>query len=286
MVAHWTRQITAVLPDRPDLIVLPELCDRFDGTPPELLPILRSAMFPRMSFALAEMARNHACYIVHPTYAPASEGAWHNAAILYDRQGREMARYAKNWPVPEEELRGVIPGVSPLVADCDFGRVGFAICFDLNFEELLEGYRELRPDILVFPSRFHGGFLQPYWARELRAHFVGAMGMPGLMSEIWSPSGERLAGSTNYFSRVTQTLNLDCVAVHLDGNWEKLDALKARYGNAVQISDPGRLGSVLLTSLTAPSRAADLAAEFGIELLDNYLARCRRWRAGAVDKLR
>ena len=29
MIKHWSRELAGVLPDRPDLIVLPEACDRF-----------------------------------------------------------------------------------------------------------------------------------------------------------------------------------------------------------------------------------------------------------------
>ncbi|AHF92920.1 nitrilase [Opitutaceae bacterium TAV5] len=284
MAAHWEREIAGVLPDRPDLIVLPEMCDRFAHTPPALLEKIRPVMLTHMTRLLSRLARENRCYIVHATAAPVpasgtypgTDDVWQNVAILIGRDGREVARYAKNWLVVTETGRGLVPGAGACVAECDFGRVGFAICFDLNFPELLESYRRLRPDLIVFPSHYHGGFLQPVWAYETRAHFLGCMGMAGINSELWSPLGMRLAASTHYCPQLTATLNPDCVVAHLDFNQEKLRALKARYGRDVTITDPGQLGSVLITSNSETLGAADMAREFRIELLDDYLARSRR----------
>src|SRR5690606_2512220 len=44
MVAVWQGHIAQVLPDRPDLIVLPEMADRYFSTPRELLPAYRRAL--------------------------------------------------------------------------------------------------------------------------------------------------------------------------------------------------------------------------------------------------
>lgn len=287
MTEHWRQQIAAVLPDKPDLIVLPEVCERFFGTPLEILQKLRPVMFEAMFSMLADIARKNHCYIVYSAHSPVADGTkpsesskWQNAAILIDRSGRQIARYNKNWLTPSEAARGIVKGTKPCVAQCDFGQLGFAICFDLNFHELLDAYRQLRPDLLIFPSNFHGGFMQQQWAYETRAHFVGCMGQRGINSEILSPLGVQLASSTNYYQRVTARLNLDCVVAHLDHNWEKLEALKARYGSEVSIDDPGRVGSVLISSRNAAHSAKEMAQIFEIELLDDYMARSRHVAAG------
>lgn len=67
---------------------------------------------------------------------------------------------------------------------------------------------------------------------------------------------------------MTARINLDCYVAHLDYNGQRLASLKARYGAGVVISDPGLLGSVLITSETDGVSARDMAREFGIELLD------------------
>lgn len=275
MVAHWEREIAVVLPDRPDLIVLPEMCDRYDGTPAEALQRLRPLMHERMSAALRALAHRHRCHIAHASAAPARDGRWQNTVSLIGRDGGEIARYAKNRLVLTELGRGLVPGSGPVVAECDFGRVGFAICFDLNFTELIDAYRALAPDLILFPSRYHGGLMQPFWAYQTRAHFVGCTGQAPISSDIWSPVGQRLAASTNYFPHVTAAVNLDCAVVHLDFNWEKLRALKERHGRDVLIGDPGELGAILVSSRSETHSARDMLRDFGIEPLDSYLARSR-----------
>ncbi len=275
MVAHWEREISAVLPNRPDLIVLPEMCDRYDETPRELLEELHPAIYEKTSRALARLAREHRCYIVHSTKVACDDGCWRNAAVLLDRTGKRVASYYKNYLVVTEIERGLVPGAKPCVVECDFGRVGFAICFDLNFVELLESYRKLKPDLIVFPSRYHGGIMQPYWAFEARAHFVGCMGKAANPSSLYSPVGQLLASSTNYFNHVTARVNLDCAVVHLDFHWEKLRALKEHYGPDVVVSDPGQLGAVLVSSESSIVSVSDMLRKFQIETLDEYLGRSR-----------
>jgi len=275
MVKHWEHAISAVLPDKPDLIVLPEMCDRYEQTPPEILPRLRPRVSAGMTQMLSKTAREHGCYIAYATTATDENGLWRNAVVMLDRSGRTLASYYKNFLVSTEIERGLTPGATPCLAECDFGRVGFVVCFDLNFTELLEAYRQLKPDLIVFPSHYHGGVMQPYWAYQTRAHFLGCMGMAGIPSEVYSPVGQLLASSTNYFSHVTAKVNLNCAVVHLDFHWEKLRALKIRHGRDVLISDPGQLGAVLVTCQNPALSITRLIQEFEIETLDSYLDRSR-----------
>ena len=119
--------------------------------------------------------------------------------------------------------------------------------------------------------------MQGYWAYTGRAHLVTAIAGPP--SAILSPVGTVLASTTNYFDFVTATVNLDCKVVHLDFNWEKLRAMKAKYGPRVSVYDPGHLGAVLISSESDRLTSGDLVQEFEIELLDDYwsrsLAHCR-----------
>jgi len=98
---------------------------------------------------------------------------------------------------------------------------------------------------------------------------------------MYSPVGHRTAASTNYFPHVTTQINLDCAVVHLDFNWEKLRALKERYGCSASIFDPGQLGAVLITSEDPEVPVTQMIGEFGIETLDAYLDRSRHRNSDA-----
>ena len=113
--------------------------------------------------------------------------------------------------------------------------------------------------------------MQPVWAYDCRSWFVSAV--CGQEARVISPVGETVACSTNYFPYVTAKINLDYAVCHLDFNWDKFAAAKAKYGSKVGFFDPGRLGAVLLTSESDEFSVRSIIEEFGIEVLDDYFDR-------------
>lgn len=284
MIAFWQAQIEPVLPDRPDMIVLPENCDRFFRTPPEHVVPYRKALGDRVLNALQEIARENGSYIVYASAREDSDGSWRNAAVLIDRTGEVMGQYNKNHTVIAEGNHDILCGAQAPIFHCDFGSVGFAICFDLNFEELRLKYQALRPDLMVFPSMYHGGLMQSYWAYSCRMHFVGSMGNDRLLNQFYSPVGHRIASSTNYYRAITTTLNLDCEVAHLDGNRPRFVALKKKYGPEVTIFDPGELGCALITSESETVGVKEMIEEFEIELIDDYFARALEYHHDPANR--
>lgn len=280
VIAYLRGRLDQVLPDKPDLVVLPELCDMPKDWPCEKWVEYALLRGNRVRDFLAETAQQHRCYITYPCVRQVeADGSWRNSIMLLDRSGNPAGVYNKNHLVIEENATaGTLYGKEPAVIQCDFGRVGCAICFDLNYDELRLQYAAARPDLMIFCSAYHGGLMQRYWAYSCRSHFVSAISGPGCPSAIVSPVGEVMASTTNYFDFVTASVNLDCFVAHLDYNWEKLRAMKARHGPNVRILDPGCLASVLVSSESSDFSAMDLAREFGIELLDDYFAHCRAHR--------
>lgn len=272
MIAHWRGRFAQVLPDKPDLIVVPEVCDRPGGLSRERCLAYYRVRKDQVRDYFAQVAKENRCYIVYSAAREMDDGTWRNSSVLIDRDGRIVGAYNKNHVVIEETTEsGILCGREAPVFECDFGRVAFAICFDLNFDELRLKYVKAKPDLIVFSSMYHGGLMQAYWAYSCRAHFVGAIA--GLPCEIRDPQGDVIASSTNYFDFVVADVNLDCRLAHLDYNWSRLRALKARYGPKVTIKDPGFLGSVLISSEHETVTAEEMVREFEIELLDDYMAR-------------
>lgn len=273
MIQFWKSQIDIVLPDKPDLIILPENCDRYWGTPSEMVVPFRKAMGTRMLDELRNIARENKCYIVHSSTLEEKDGTWRNAAVMIDRDGEVIGQYNKNHTVVTEINYGILDGTDTPIIKTDFGTVGFVICFDLNFDELRLKYKELSPDLIVFPSMYHGGLMEAYWAYSCRTHFVGSTGVDTLPNEFYSPVGNLLATSTNYYQPITHTINLDCVVAHIDFNSAAFTGLKKKYGSDVTIFDPGLLGCVLITSESETVSVEEMVAEFEIELWDDYYAR-------------
>lgn len=282
MIAHWRGQFAQVLPDRPDLIVVPEACDRFPAMTVERRQDYYRYRADRVRDFFAETAAEHSCYLAYSACRELPDGTWRNSTQIIDREGHVAGIYNKNHVVVEETTKcGILCGKEAPVIACDFGTVGCAICFDLNFAPIRAKYAASRPDLIVFCSMYHGGLMQSYWAYDCRAHFVGSI--CGDQCTVLNPLGELVAASTNYHHYLTTTVNLDCKLAHLDYNWGKFAALKAKYGRGVEITDPGHLGCVLLTNWLPDRTITDLVAEFEIELLDDYWARALQHHAGNVE---
>ena len=277
MIAHWKKQIAPVLPDRPDLIVLPEACDRFPAQSMEERKAYYKFRGNTIRDFFCEVAKENHCYIAYSAARRMDDGTYRNSTQLIDRNGKIAGIYNKNHLVPHETTEGgILCGKDAPIFKTDFGTVAMAICFDLNFDELLEKYAKQRPDLIIFSSMYHGGLMQNYWAYHCRSYFVGAIA--GNECTVVNPVGEKIAHSTDYFSRITTEINLDFKVVHLDENWGKLDAVKAKYGRGVTIFDPGHVGAVLLTSNMEDVTSDDIISEFQIETWDEYYDRSMRHR--------
>ena len=274
----WQEEIEKVLPDKPDLIVLPECCDEFSGlSSKEGIEYYRIRK-DQIKDYFRKVAQENNCYIAYSAMREMSDGSLRNSTQIIDREGNIAGIYNKNHPtIRDNETNGTLYGKDANIIRCDFGSVACAICFDLNFDELRFKYVEQKPDLIIFSSYYHGGLMQNYWAYSCRSYFIGCI--MGEENTIISPVGEVVARSTNYFSHITHKINLDYIVCHLDYNWQKLDEIKKKYGAKVNIFDPGYLGAVLVSSESEELTAMDLVKEFELELLDEYFERCRNHRS-------
>lgn len=272
MIDHWKVRLAQVLPDKPDLVVVPEACDRFPQHSMEERLAYYRVRKDQVRDLFAATAKEHGCCMAYSAAREMDDGTWRNSTQLIDRSGNVAGIYNKNHVVVEETTKGgILCGKGAPIIECDFGRVACVICFDLNFDEIREKYVAAKPDLIVFSSMYHGGLMQAYWAYSCRAHFVGAIA--GAQSTVISPVGELLAATTNYFDQATHTVNLDCKVIHLDYNWGKIRAMKAKYGPKTRMFDPGYLGAVLISSETDEFTIDDMIEEFEFELLDDYMER-------------
>jgi predicted amidohydrolase len=133
-----------------DLIALPEIW-RGQSHNPEPLE------GPTVT-TLAALARKHRAYIVCPIDRMA--GQQHvNSAVLLDRIAAIAAVYDKLYPYwAEFDLRRPVePGHDVCVCTTDFGRVGMAICFDVNFPEVLAALADQGAELVIWPSAYSAG---------------------------------------------------------------------------------------------------------------------------------
>jgi hypothetical protein len=284
----WHNKLVQVLPDKPDLIVLPEYCDFARGLSKEEKREYIDVRQDQIVDFFASEAKTNNCYIAFGMHRAIEDGTWRNSCIVVNRNGEIAGVYDKYFPTPEDIELGVKAGTETHLIHCDFGSIGCAICFDLNFEEVRRGYEALKPDIIIFPSMYHGGLVQNTWAYSCRSYFIGSMTFREIPSEIRNPLGEVLATSTNYFDYAVAKINLDSHLVHLGGgnqpNRPKLIKMKEKYGNKVKILDPGKLGAVLVSCEDENITIDEMFKEFDIELLDDFFKRARGWRLTTIER--
>ena len=185
-----------------------------------------------------------------------------------------LGAYHKTNLTQGEIDNGHASGKGAVVVDSTIGRLGGAVCFDLNFEPVRNEYAALKPDILCFASMYHGGLMQTLWAYQCRSYFIAAL--PFLGGGILDPFGRPLAVSDCYTAHVRARINLDRAMVHLDYNRDKFPDIERKYLGEVIIDTPPNIGPALIYSLTDKRTAMDVVREFGLELLDDYLARMEK----------
>src|SRR5690606_30076189 len=105
-----------------------------------------------------------------------------NTAYVFDRQGREIAKYRKTHlfnlaaqgdAISYCEADGFIPGDELCTFTVDGWRVGMSVCYDLRFPEFFQQLAKAGPcDLLAVPSAFTKATGEAHWELLLRARAV------------------------------------------------------------------------------------------------------------------
>ncbi len=283
MLEHWESKAGEVLPDKPDIIITPECSDRYGDIPKEKRLEYYALRGEKIAESWQKLAKDNGCLVAYSAVRKTNEGFFNSTEII-GRGGETAGTYRKNYPTAPEMDGGVSPGLEAPLIDCGFGKAACAICFDLNFDELRLRYAAKKPDIVIFSSMYHGGLMQNYWAYSCRAHFIGAIGGAGCRGSVISPVGKLLAETTNYYDSAVHTVNLDCGVYHIDFNGEKFPSIKKKYGPDVKISDPGLLGSVLISCEAEGLSVKEVQDEFSLEPLDDYFERAADKRNRSLNR--
>jgi 5-aminopentanamidase len=79
-------------------------------------------------------------------------GALRNAAVVFDASGAELGRYAKRTLFGAWEKATFAAGERALVFEVSGMRVGVAICYDVEFPELIRAYARDGAQLVVVPT--------------------------------------------------------------------------------------------------------------------------------------
>ena len=207
-----------------DIVSFPEIYFHrvLEGKPAELAEPLSGPTLTRLS----EEARKNGLHVIAPLYT-SEGGRTYNASVLISPRGEVIGVYHKKHPTIGEIEDGITPGAEAPVFRTEFGRIGMAICFDLNFPDLMCGLAENGAEVVFFSSAYRGGLQLRMWAFQLGVYVVSAI--LGELGLIVDQSGTVLAEST-YEQLIAKRINLERRLIHMDFNWDKMDGMLEKHG--------------------------------------------------------
>lgn len=172
---------------RIDLIVLTETFNSriTSGNYDESFITLESDHIKRMRNKAAE----HGIYLSFSFREKTAEGGNANSAILIDRKGEIAAYYRKCHLTLSEKLAGLTPGNEIVVCDTDFGRVGFAICWDLFYPETARMLVKKGAELIINPTAGYSDEMHCQRAADSGAYIVTG-GVWGNNCSVITPEGK------------------------------------------------------------------------------------------------
>ena len=156
-----------------DIIVLPELATT------GYVFLNKSELFSAIAHntgmdALADLSREHSIVLVAGVALRQGETA-RNCAVLFDN-GDLKATYVKahSWNTEKEIFTA---GASlPPVIETRFGRVGLAVCYDLEFPEVFRHLAVAGADLIAAPTNWPTGFEPASATGPFNAELIRVMG--------------------------------------------------------------------------------------------------------------
>jgi predicted amidohydrolase len=263
-----------------DLIALPETFRGQDEKTQETLD------GPTVS-ALAPLAEKHRTYIVVPIDRKDGDRRL-NSAVILDRRGRIAGVYDKVYPFWVDEFRRrppVQPGQTVTVISTDFGRLGVAICYDVNWAPLWQRLSDFGAELVIWPSAYSAGRTLQARAIDFSYYVMSATWVPDCL--VFDIDGEQLVhekANSGEFNITRFTFDLDRCIFHQDlnlpGRLAKL--LHERGDDVAQEKWLPMEGCFVLKAKRPGVSARALARQYGLEERRPYLNRSR----SEVDRAR
>lgn len=185
----------AVEYDRPDLLVFPEYFNSYGGSPETKLAAAEDLNGSASYEAARAIAREHGVWVHAGSVMETIPGdkRFYNTTVVFDRSGKEVARYRKIHLFDITNVNGTVhkesdlikPGEEVVTYDLEGMKVGCVICYDIRFPELFLRLTQERCGLIVVPAAFtlHTGM--DHWEVILRARaletqaYVAACGQWG-----------------------------------------------------------------------------------------------------------
>lgn len=130
---------------------------------------------------LCAKAREHGIWLVSGSFPESTEsGNPKNTMVLIDPDGKIRCKYSKlhmfdvvikNGPTYRESATNTA-GDEIVLCDTELGRLGFAICYDLRFDEMFRIMALNGAQVIIVPSSFTMNTGKDHWEPLMRARAI------------------------------------------------------------------------------------------------------------------
>lgn len=184
-----------------------------------------------------QKARQHNCYIVVPTYLLDSkeDKRCSNAAILVGRDGEVVGTYRKVHLVVSLDdgimEGGTTPGTASPVFECDFGKLGIQICYDMEFDTGWDELAKQGAELIAWSTQSPQTSQPAFRAKEHRCYIVSSTWRHN--ASIFEPTGKIAAQITPPQNILVSELDLSYALLPWSSKLQKGKALEKAYGDKV-----------------------------------------------------
>lgn len=263
-VQNAIKQMEGILPLSPDIFCLPEIFHvaALTTDSPPLSSIAEDGSGNILG-PLQAFAKKNRCYLICPVYT-VEKGKFYNAAVLIDRDGKQIGQYRKAGLTAEDIQFGLTAGPLDVpIFKTDFGLIGIQICFDIEWAHGWSLLQKKGAEIVFWPSAYAGGQKVNTKAWENQYYVVSSTQKN--TTKICDITGVELAASGNYSSwGVCTSINLEKAFIHSYPDASKFPAIRNKYGRKVNCYSLHEEEFSIIESLSPDVQIADVLKEFDI----------------------
>ncbi len=182
-------------------------------------------------------ARELGCYIVVPLYLLEDKAGeiCSNAAVLVDRKGEVAGIYRKLHLAvqtgSDSMEGGMTPGKEASVFECDFGRLGIQICFDMEFDYGWDQLARKGAELVAWPTQ-SPQTAHPAARAMLHGYYVVSSTWRHNAS-IFEPTGKIISQIRPPGQILVEEIDLSYAILPWGPKLQGGEALKMKYGDRV-----------------------------------------------------
>ncbi len=232
------------------------------------------------------LARRHKTYLVVPLeiVEDGSSGTiYSNAAVLLGRRGEVAGVYRKVHPVAmvnHDDLEtGITPGSEFPVFDCDFGKLGIQICWDIVFDDGWQALADKGAEIVVWPSASPATALPAARAGRHRYFVVSSCWRNN--ATIYEPTGLVAARVESPEKPLVHQIDLSYAVLGWSAHLREGKAFRDAYGDRAGYHYEPQEDLGLFWSNDPRTTIGDMVRALKLEDIDDQVARNRRLQDAA-----